>query len=87
MTDDELIEKMALAAWKSEGYTVAQWCAADYQERSTYLNPMRAALAVARPIIEREAYKKAEQLALTSKGYPTDVSQKIRALGEDNEHS
>ena len=72
MDDDALIKMMREA----------------YQEVTlsySYESGIRAALAVARPIIEREAYKKAEQLALTSKGYPTDVSQKIRALGGDND--
>jgi len=86
MTDDELIEKM-----------VAEFHKKPVDSSINSFDRMRAALAVVRPIIEREALEKAAKVAEWGAcgGLDVDhivcadtcesIAAAIRALGGDNE--
>jgi hypothetical protein len=52
---EELIEKMAKAAWESDG--AESWEKARETGRKSYLRESRAALAVAEPVIREECAK------------------------------
>lgn len=55
---EELIEKMAKAAWESDG--AESWEKARETGRKSYLRESRAALAVAEPVIREECARIAE---------------------------
>jgi len=71
MTDwrEELIEKMAKAAWESDGTTCDMLL-------ETYLTEFRAALAVAEPVIREQC---AEDAAAIAKEHLTDAVARLVA--------
>jgi hypothetical protein len=54
MTEDELVDKMAQAYGEEN----------PFMTRSDHCDALRAALAIARPIIEREAFEEAARRGL-----------------------
>lgn len=58
---EELIEKMARAAWESDGF--ASWEEVRTNGKKLYLREARAALAVAEPVIREECAKIVEKRA------------------------
>jgi len=81
---EELIEKMAKAAWESDG--VLDWEGVELG-RKIYLLEARAALAVAEPVIREQC---AEDAAAIAKEHLTDavariVAAAIREGGKGNE--
>lgn len=87
MTDwrDKLIEKMARAAWNSDGNDI-DWKILDSYTQSTYLHECRAALEVAEPVIRERC---AEAAAAIANEHLTDtvarlVAAAIREGGKDD---
>ena len=81
---EELIEKMAKAAWESDG--VLDWEGVELG-RKIYLLEARAALAAAEPVIREQC---AEDAAAVAKKHLTDavaeiVAAAIREGGKGNE--
>lgn len=58
---EELIEKMAKAAWESDG--AESWEKARETGRKSYLRESRAALAVAEPVIREQCARIADRAA------------------------
>ena len=97
MTDDELIEKMReriAATWGDGRVTRQTYATAGPVEQKRFDACARAALAIARPIIEREALEKAAawhdaRRRLTPDAFEMEFHRvsaaAIRELGDDNE--
>lgn len=92
---EELIEKMARAAWESDGF--ASWEEVRKNGKKLYLREARAALAVAEPVIREECAKIADEHsaevkvskfatatnALCAQRMAKDIAAAIREGGKD----
>ena len=64
---EELIEKMAKAAWPSDAAVI--WDACPILLRQKYLNNARAALEVAEPVIREQCAEMADAIAKDYRAY------------------